>query len=122
MVGADIPKNWLTDKIKRGIPIFSIGEFVIVFRRKRNGHPKALEDGVVYIVEEFNGERLGLRTKDPSATSWAAKGYLARLYWVHYSYVTPVHIYREKKFEDFFKAEENFLEENNKNSEPNGVK
>ncbi len=44
----------LTDKIKRGIIGFQIGDEVICFHRKGNGHPRAIKDSTTYIVKNID--------------------------------------------------------------------
>jgi len=40
----------ITDKIKRGEISYNIGDQVVVFRRKSNGHPRSLKDDITYVV------------------------------------------------------------------------
>ena len=47
-------KLWHKDHVNK----FSVGDKVVVFRRKKNGHPKALKDGVIYTVKEIIGDDL----------------------------------------------------------------
>jgi hypothetical protein len=44
----------IRDKIRRGEISFQIGDEVVVFHRKSNGHPRALKDGVSYIIKNID--------------------------------------------------------------------
>ncbi len=47
--------NWIIkDKIKRGLIDFNLGDEVICFCRKSNGHPKSIKDGVVYVIKHID--------------------------------------------------------------------
>jgi hypothetical protein len=44
----------IQDKIKRGFISYNLGDEVICFVRKNNGHPKAIKDGVVYVIKHID--------------------------------------------------------------------
>jgi len=44
----------MKDKIKRGLIDFNLGDEVICFCRKSNGHPKSIKDGVVYVIKHID--------------------------------------------------------------------
>lgn len=44
----------IQDKIKRGFISYNVGDEVICFIRKSNGHPRALKDGVSYIIRSID--------------------------------------------------------------------
>ncbi len=44
----------IQDKIKRGLVSYELGDEVICFVRKNNGHPKAIKDGVVYVIKHID--------------------------------------------------------------------
>ena len=44
----------IQDKIKRGLVSYELGDEVICFVRKNNGHPKAIKDGVVYLIKHID--------------------------------------------------------------------
>lgn len=51
----EVVNNWvIKDKIKRGIINFKEGDEVVCFFRKSNGHPRAIKDGVVYVVKSID--------------------------------------------------------------------
>lgn len=46
----------LKDKIKRGLILYEIGQEVVILRRKPNGHPRSIKDGVTYIVKSIDSD------------------------------------------------------------------
>jgi hypothetical protein len=46
----------LKDKIKRGLIPYEIGQEVVILRRKPNGHPRSIKDGVTYIVKSIDSD------------------------------------------------------------------
>jgi hypothetical protein len=63
--------NWkFDDMVKRGIITYSIDDEVIIYRRKSNGHPKAIKDGVIYTVYkvEMDGHLL---VRGRQGTGWS---------------------------------------------------
>jgi hypothetical protein len=44
----------IQDKIKRGFISYKLGDEVICFVRKNNGHPKAIKDDVVYLIKHID--------------------------------------------------------------------
>jgi len=46
----------IKDMIKKRQITFKIGDEVIVFRRKKNGYPRGLKDGVSYFVREIHND------------------------------------------------------------------
>ena len=44
----------IKDKIRRGEITFGIGDEVVVYTRKSNGHPRSLKDGVSYIIRSID--------------------------------------------------------------------
>jgi len=47
--------DWvLKDRIKKGLVPYNIGDEVVILKRKSNGHPRAVKDGVVYIVKQID--------------------------------------------------------------------
>jgi radical SAM superfamily enzyme len=44
----------LKDRIKRGIIQFELGDEVICFDRKVNGHPRSIKDGISYVVTHLD--------------------------------------------------------------------
>ncbi len=49
--------NWvLKDQIKRGLFTYNKGDEVSILRRKKNGYPVAIKDGVTYIVKDVHSD------------------------------------------------------------------
>lgn len=49
--------EWIiTDLIKRGKINYETGDEVVVYKRKQNGHPRAIKDGVIYIVKGVDSD------------------------------------------------------------------
>jgi hypothetical protein len=69
---------------------FEVGCLVLVFRRKKNGHPKTLTDGVGYFVRQINGEDLVLSDTN-------------RLIKVHRSYMIPIEVIRGSLIDELLK-------------------
>ena len=46
----------IKDQIKSGKISFNVGDEVICFRRKPNGHPRGIKDNVVYTIKEVNDD------------------------------------------------------------------
>lgn len=63
---------------------FENGDRVVVFRRKKNGHPKILKDGVTYLVKSMIGNDLILEI----GSNRTAK--------VDRSYLVPIQLVRDE--------------------------
>ena len=46
----------LKDMIKRGTVPYNVGDEVVILKRKSNGHPRAIKDGVSYIVRGIDSD------------------------------------------------------------------
>lgn len=46
----------LKDKIKRGLISYNIGDEVVCFRRKSNGHPRGVKDNVIYTIKNIDDD------------------------------------------------------------------
>lgn len=44
----------IKDKIKSGSVEYKVGDEVICFHRKSNGHPRSIKDGVTYIIRNID--------------------------------------------------------------------
>jgi hypothetical protein len=44
----------LNDMIKKGVVSYQVGDEVVVLKRKSNGHPRSIKDGVVYVVRNVD--------------------------------------------------------------------
>lgn len=60
--------NWLVkDKIKRGFINFNIGDEVICFNRKQNGHPRGIKDNIIYTIKNMDPDghlHVAMRSND----------------------------------------------------------
>ena len=51
----EIMNNWkIKDNIKRGFISFEVGDEVVCFHRKGNGHPRAIKDSITYIIKSID--------------------------------------------------------------------
>lgn len=80
-------------KITEGEIRYGLGDCVIVFRRKANGYPKKLKDGVMYYVTSLWGESMKVH-EDPNARDG---------YKVHKSFIIQKDTLRELRLEELFK-------------------
>ncbi len=47
--------DWvIRDRIKKGLISYNIGDEVTIYKRKSNGYPRAIKDGVVYIIKKID--------------------------------------------------------------------
>lgn len=46
----------LNDKIKKGLIEYNINDEVVILKRKSNGHPRSIKDGVTYIVRGIDSD------------------------------------------------------------------
>jgi len=80
-------------KIKDGIRIgdieYKIGDSVVLVRRKKNGYPKALSDGVVYKVDSIENDNIIIRKPKSGINSIK----------VHRSYLAPISFLRNEIIE-----------------------
>lgn len=90
--------SWIIkDKIKRGMVSFVEGDEVVCFTRKGNGHPRAIKDGVTYIVRSV--EHDGHLSVAQHSTDGI--GFLQPLR-VHKIYMIPKRILRDIKLNSLF--------------------
>ncbi len=50
--------DWvIKDKIKKGLISYNVGDEVEIYKRKSNGHPRSIKDGITYIIKhiDFDG-------------------------------------------------------------------
>ena len=78
---------WVKDKYD--IWDFSPGDIVMIVRRKHNGHPRKLRDGVKYKITQIEDECLLL---EEESNKPAGK--------VHYTYVSKLKDVRDEKLKD----------------------
>jgi hypothetical protein len=88
----------LKDKIMSGDITYTIGDRVIVFRRKGNGYPRQLIDGTTYVVIWLCGERVEVIEEGKYLGS-RSNGYK-----VHKSFLIQKDIFREMKIDELLKG------------------
>jgi len=90
-------KTWFKDLYKSDKINFVIGDKVVLFRRKVNGYPRALEENVIYRIVRFENENLIL-TKEESYGTFNQNSFISSTKYkeikVHRSYVIPMNINR----------------------------
>jgi hypothetical protein len=90
-------KTWFKDLYKSDKINFVIGDKVVLFRRKGNGYPRALEENVIYRILRFENENL-IVTKEESYEAFNQSSFITtskhREIKVHRSYVIPMNINR----------------------------
>jgi hypothetical protein len=90
-------KTWFNDLFDRNRISFQEGERVVLFRRKSNGYPRALEENVIYRVLRKDVENLIL-VKDEAFESFQQNAFInssrEKEIKVHRSYVIPMNINR----------------------------
>ena len=79
----------IKDKIKNGTIYFNVGDEIVVFRRKKSGHPRSIKDGVKFYVRRVEKDHLMVAEHSQDGIGWEAPVK------VHKYYVMPKHIWRE---------------------------
>jgi len=85
-------KTWITDRVD--ISRYKVGETVMVVRRKKNGHPRALQDNQPYQIKRIENDCLILHNskfRTPSEIK------------VHFSYCLNVQLMRDEIINDLLK-------------------
>ena len=85
----------IKNKITAGEIHYGIGDCVTVFRRKANGYPRHLNDGVAYYVIRIWGDSVEV-SEDRNGT---------RGYKVHKSFIIQMDTLRDLRLEELFKDE-----------------
>jgi hypothetical protein len=90
-------KTWFNDLFDRNRITFLEGDRVVLFRRKANGHPRALEENVIYRIVKFDVDNLIL-VKDEVFGTFDNSSFISSSEYkeikVHRSYVIPMNINR----------------------------
>lgn len=81
-------KVWNKDHVT-----FSIGNKILVFRRKPNGHPRLLKDGKIYTIIDINGDDLLIDSEIKSRIK------------VHKSYMIPIEFLRDELIQILLKED-----------------
>ena len=88
----------LKDTIMSGAIACTIGDRVIVFRRKGNGYPRQLIDGTTYVVIRLWGESVEV-LEEGKDLGGRVNGYK-----VHKSFLIQKDIFREMKIDELLKG------------------
>jgi hypothetical protein len=63
--------NWVVkDIIKRQIVKYSVGEQVVLFRRKSNGYPKFIKDDVYYTIKKVEDDSIYISIHSSDGVGW----------------------------------------------------
>lgn len=76
----------IKDGIRMGDISYQPGDKVVLVRRKKNGYPKALSDGVVYKVDSIENDNIIIRKPKPGINNIK----------VHRSYLAPISFIRNE--------------------------
>lgn len=87
---------WHKDNVHK----FQEGDKVVVFRRKKNGHPKYLKDGVVYGVKGINGDDVIISSDGLYGSKIDYK--------IHKSYLIDIQFIRDELIDELLKGGYNF--------------
>ena len=68
--------RYIKDMIKNGEVDYKIGDIVVLFRRKKNGYPKSVCDGLEYRVGDIKGDSLVLYIEEPFGQAKVHKTYM----------------------------------------------
>ena len=83
--------------IKNGSVDYKVGDSVICFRRKANGHPKRIKDGVDYIIKSITYDDLFVANHSLDGIGWNAE------IKVHKSYMISRKTLRDIKINEILK-------------------
>jgi hypothetical protein len=90
-------KTWFNDLFDRNRISFQKGDRVVLFRRKANGYPRALEDNVIYRILRTDVDNLIL-IKEEGFESFEQNSFISSSKFkeikVHRSYVIPMNVNR----------------------------
>ena len=83
-------RDWIIcDMIERGMISYIKGEKVVIFRRKSNGYPKTIKDGVEYTIRGTYGEGIEVALNSSDGVGWLPS------IKVHRSYMIPKYALRD---------------------------
>jgi hypothetical protein len=88
-------KTWIKDGISRNNIEFFVGQKVVVFRRKLNGYPKGLKDGILYHISKIENDCLVVYQSKSNQVS--------KEYKVHRTYLIPIEYLRNEIINDLLK-------------------
>lgn len=79
----------ITDMIEKGLVSYIKGEKVVLFRRKSNGYPKGIKDGVEYTIRDISGEGIQVALNSSDGVGWLQS------IKVHKTYMIPKYALRD---------------------------
>lgn len=79
----------ITDMIEKGLVSYVKGEKVVLFRRKSNGYPKGIKDGVEYTIRGIYGEGIEVALNSSDGVGWLQS------IKVHKTYMIPKYALRD---------------------------
>jgi len=82
----------IKDGIKRGKTKFLEGDEVIVFRRKNNGHPRALKDNEAYIIIKIENDSLIVAQHSSDAVGFLEPIKVHKTYMISKRYLREIKI------------------------------
>jgi len=75
--------NWIIiNKIKSGLITYSIGDEVVLFRRKSK-YPSLVEDGVIYTIQSIENDFLNIRKHSRDGHGWMQPIKVHKTYMLH---------------------------------------
>jgi hypothetical protein len=75
--------------IEKGLVSYVKGEKVVLFRRKSNGYPKGIKDGVEYTIRGIHGEGIEVALHSSDGVGWLQS------IKVHKTYMIPKYALRD---------------------------
>ena len=96
-------KIWIRDAIQNGMVKYYTGQKVVIFRRKANGYPRSMKDGVVYRVKyPLLDDLVLIEDIDHEAHKFLK----IREYKVNKSYVIPIEFLRDELISEILDFDE----------------
>ena len=91
-------KTWITDRLTAND--FQAGDTVMLVRRKKNGHPRAIKDNTTYKIKRIENDCLVLFQSDGSVS---ATLFQPKEFKVHFSYFLNTQIVRDEIINELLK-------------------
>jgi hypothetical protein len=96
--------SWtIKSNIKDGKVKFKVGDSVICFRRKANGHPRKIKDDVEYIIKSIVNDDLFVTTHSLDGIGWNAPLLQHQAIKVHKTYLISKADLREIKINEILR-------------------
>lgn len=76
----------LNDMIKRGLVSYLPGDEVVILRRKSNGHPRCIKDGISYFIKAIDADgHLHVCEKPGDGHEWMQSIRVHKMYMINIS-------------------------------------